>query len=157
MNLDRLLSRNPEDFYHETDSGAYQLVLRLAQPTIITVGALGSHKYPSGIYLYTGRASRGLRRRIERHLKAEKKLRWHIDYLLEHAQIEGVRVYPEKASEECLINNEMALAVGGIFPMNGFGSSDCRCTSHLMLIPEAQFRNLEPMTGTIPPKRKQDV
>ena len=49
MNLDRLLSRNPEDFYHETDSGAYQLVLRLAQPTIITVGALGSHKYPSGV------------------------------------------------------------------------------------------------------------
>jgi hypothetical protein len=24
--------KNPEEFYHETDSGAYQLILRLARP-----------------------------------------------------------------------------------------------------------------------------
>jgi Uri superfamily endonuclease len=125
------------------DSGAYQLILRLERPEIIVVGALGTYTFSPGTYIYTGRASRYLSKRIERHLQAEKRLRWHIDYLLKQAQIEGIRVYPDKAEQECSINNDTARSLRGIFPVPGFGSSDCRCISHLVLMPEAGTRNLE--------------
>lgn len=124
---------NPSDFYTEIDSGAYQLILRLALPATISVGALGSHRFPSGVYIYTGRASRGLSKRIERHLRKEKKLRWHIDYLVGLARIEGIRIYPHKSDQECSINNRTVRGLHGSFPVKGFGSSDCRCASHLTL------------------------
>ena len=127
---------------HGVDSGAYQLFLRLERPAIVVVGALGSHTFPRGRYIYTGRASRGLDKRITRHLRKKKRLRWHIDYFVEHAQVEGIRVYPGKATEECSINTQTAQALQGIFPVKGFGSSDCRCISHLMLIPDSQCWDL---------------
>jgi Uri superfamily endonuclease len=118
---------------HDTDSGAYQLILVLTRPVIIVVGALGEHAFPAGSYIYTGRASKGLSKRIARHGRAEKKLRWHIDYLLQDAQIEEIQIYPGKAEEECSINSKTLQAVHGVFPVRGFGSSDCQCTSHLVL------------------------
>lgn len=130
------MNHNARACCHETDSGAYQLIVRLAHPVTVTVGALGSFTFPCGRYIYTGRASKRLSKRIERHRRAEKKLRWHIDYLLQEAQIEGIRVYRGQAAAECSINNETAQALHGVFPVKGFGSSDCRCTSHLILIPD---------------------
>jgi Uri superfamily endonuclease len=139
----------PEACYHEADSGAYQIILHLDRPAIILVGALGSWTFPRGTYIYTGRASRGLRKRIERHQRVEKKLRWHIDYLLQNARIEGIRVLPSKADAECSINNETVRILKGIFPVKGFGSSDCRCTSHLMLVTRKHARNLQAITSSL--------
>ncbi len=136
MNLHCLAKRNLGECCHDIDSGAYQLILRLEQPEVIAVGALGSHRFPSGTYIYTGRASRGLNQRIARHQRREKRFRWHIDYLLQQARIEGIRVYPGQATEECSINYETARSLQGMFPLKGFGSSDCRCASHLMLLSE---------------------
>ncbi len=155
MKFHHCVHGNPEECCLETDSGVYQLILRLARPAVIGVGALGFHTFPGGVYIYTGRASKRLSKRIERHLREEKKLRWHIDYLLEQAQIDRIRVYPGKATEECSINNDTADALGGIFPVKGFGSSDCRCLSHLMLIPDARFRNLSQESERRPGKRGQ--
>jgi len=138
-----LMSENPGAPSHETDSGAYQLVMHLPRPAIIAVGALGSHAFPAGLYIYTGRASKGLSKRIARHQRVEKKLRWHIDYLLHQAQVVDVRVYHGKAAEECFINNETARTLQGIFPVKGFGSSDCQCFSHLMLAPDSYSRKMK--------------
>jgi Uri superfamily endonuclease len=124
----------------EPDSGAYQLIISLARPAIIAVGALGEYRFPAGSYIYTGRASKNLGKRIARHKRGEKRLRWHIDYLLQQAQIADVRIYPGKEMEECSINNETALSLQGSFPVKGFGSSDCRCPSHLLLVPETHGR-----------------
>lgn len=140
-----VVSGNPGEGLHETDSGAYQLIFRLARQSDIAVGALGLHTFAGGTYIYTGRASRGLNKRIERHLRKEKRLHWHIDYLLEQAQMEGIRLYPDRAADECSINYHTARVLGGIFPVKGFGSSDCRCTSHLMLIPETGRIDLDPV------------
>jgi Uri superfamily endonuclease len=153
MNRHDLGNGNQWQRNQETDSGAYQLFLLLERPIIIEVGALGSHTFPSGTYIYTGRASRGLSKRIGRHLRQEKRRRWHIDYLVEHAQIGGIRVYPGKASEECSINDETALTLHGIFPVRGFGSSDCRCTSHLILIADTHTERLKAMNWSKPPQR----
>lgn len=137
MNSSGMIDSALTEWTGDVDSGAYQLILRVERPVVIRVGALGSHTFPVGTYLYTGRASRGLRKRIERHLRSEKRLRWHIDYLREQAHIDAIKVYPGKAAEECSINNETARTLGGFFPVKGFGSSDCRCTSHLLLVPDS--------------------
>jgi Uri superfamily endonuclease len=123
--------------------------MRLARPVVMAVGALGSHAFPAGLYICTGRASKGLSKRIARHRRAEKRLRWHVDYLLQQAQIEGIQAYPGKATEECSINNATTRVLKGIFPVKGFGSSDCRCISHLMLVPETRAGNLQAVTWSL--------
>jgi Uri superfamily endonuclease len=66
--------------------------------------------------------------RIARHLRNEKKLKWHIDYLLAspQASIDKVIRY---TLPECEINQRAA----GIILVVGFGASDCHagCGSHL--------------------------
>jgi Uri superfamily endonuclease len=119
------------------DSGAYRLILRVCQSVVIGVGGLGKYAFPSGTYIYTGRASKNLGKRIARHRREDKKLRWHVDYLLQHAHVADVRVYPGKAEQECFINRETARILQATFPVKGFGSSDCRCASHLMLSPRS--------------------
>jgi sugar fermentation stimulation protein A len=110
---------------------------------VIEVGALGSQAFLAGFYIYTGRASRSLGKRIARHRRTEKKLRWHIDYLLQQAQVADVGVYQGKAAEECSINCETARVLQAMFPVKGFGSSDCRCMSHLMLIRDLRIGKLK--------------
>ena len=114
------------------DSGAYQLIIRLDHAANLRVGALGSFDFPPGVYIYTGRAVRNLAARISRHVGTRKALRWHIDYLLEAAWVEAIRIYPGRADEECAINLETVRVHRYSFPIPGFGSSDCRCPAHLV-------------------------
>lgn len=137
MNPLHVVGVGPGEQRRDSDSGAYQLIMSVVRPALITVGSLGVYTFARGTYLYTGRALKGLNKRIERHQRKEKRMRWHIDYLLEHARIDGIQVYAGKASDECLINNETRTALQGVFPVKGFGSSDCRCTSHLIFVPES--------------------
>ncbi len=58
---------------------SYQLLIRIGRPIRLRIGALGVQEFPAGHYLYTGSARRNLEARIHRHLRREKKLRWHID------------------------------------------------------------------------------
>lgn len=77
---------------------------------------------------------RNLSKRIARHQRKEKKLRWHIDYLLSHPEVELIEVisYPSKIKEECFYN-QLLLNEKAEVSVKGFGSSDCReCPSHLL-------------------------
>jgi len=106
----------------------YQLVIRVARRMEVTVGRLGTFHFPKGIYVYTGSAKRNFEARIARHLRREKTLRWHIDYLL---TAPGVSVTEVRRSvmDECLLNQ----SIQGEIVAPGFGASDCRhgCGSHL--------------------------
>lgn len=106
----------------------YQLAIRLIRPTRLTIGQLGVFDFPEGHYVYTGSAKRNIEARIARHLRHDKKLKWHVDYLLAspQASIEKVSQY---ALAECVINQR---TVGQIL-IAGFGASDCKsgCSSHL--------------------------
>jgi len=71
--------------------------------------------------------------RIERHLKRKKKNFWHIDYLLDYSKILGI-IYLIMSSPdaECKI----ACNPGKSFKsVRNFGSSDCKCKSHLFFKP----------------------
>lgn len=70
----------------------------------------------------------GVRARINRHLRREKKIRWHIDYLLEEGRVKRVIYAPTNERLECQLARKL-VQVYHSFP--GFGSSDCGCLSHL--------------------------
>lgn len=106
----------------------YQLFIDLAQPLRVRIGKLGEFDFPAGNYVYTGSARRNLEARIARHLRREKRLRWHIDYLLAAPGVTVTRVRRSDVAE-CALNQ----ATAGSVPVPGFGASDCRqgCGSHL--------------------------
>jgi Uri superfamily endonuclease len=108
--------------------GAYLLVIRLEAPRLINVGRLGAIKFEAGGYIYTGSALGGLKGRIERHFRREKKFHWHIDYLLEFANIENVVTIETGERLECCLARTLNKHFQQV---PGFGSSDCKCRSHL--------------------------
>jgi Uri superfamily endonuclease len=81
--------------------GTYVLVMRLAAPVTLTVGRLGALSLDAGLYLYVGSALGGLRARLERHLRADKRLHWHVDYLLRCARVEAVWYRHGRERQEC--------------------------------------------------------
>lgn len=114
------------------DNGSYILVLRLGQPHRIKAGRLPERHYTPGLYFYIGRAKRHLRGRLARHLRTEKKLRWHIDYLLQNAQIEEIWWRPGYFDECRLASDIIGMCGKDSSSIPGFGASDCRCSSHLI-------------------------
>lgn len=117
------------------NSGCYQLKIKIKQNITLKIGALGLCSFPKGDYIYTGSAMKNLKARIARHRRKEKKLRWHIDYLLNHPEVEllEVAVYPSAIKEECRYN-QLLFNEKAEVPVKGFGSSDCKnCPSHLLM------------------------
>ena len=111
------------------DRGSYLLILRINKKRDITIGRLGLLEFEKGYYIYVGSAMNSLSSRIKRHMKKRKKGHWHIDYLLNNA--DEMTPIPIRSSKrlEC----EIAGAVSSIMSQvhSGFGSSDCRCLTHL--------------------------
>lgn len=116
--------------------GCYTLVINLRHKKTIGVGKLGKAEFPQGTYLYTGSALNGLRSRLRRHLTRNKKLHWHIDYLLHvrESRINEIFLYPATPGEECRQNQRIAALAGAELIVRNFGASDCKsgCPSHLL-------------------------
>ena len=110
----------------------YQLWIALRRPVKVCVGALGEIHFARGTYIYTGRASRGLRARVARHVQGAERLHWHVDYLLaqRYARVERVILASTDPEDECRVNGS---AADGRIVVPGFGASDCRggCRGHL--------------------------
>ncbi|RLA82840.1 MAG: GIY-YIG nuclease family protein [Deltaproteobacteria bacterium] len=107
--------------------GTYILLIELPRDCEIAVGALGPLSFPRGFYAYVGSAMGGLEARIRRHLRKRKRFHWHIDFLLQRARVrEVISIRGKKV--ECPLARELEQT----FPcIPRFGSSDCRCKSHL--------------------------
>lgn len=112
--------------------GSYIIFLRLREAKEIEVGRLGVIDFPAGLYTYVGSALGGWEARVNRHIAGSIMPHWHIDYLRAEAQVEGVIVFESAERLECRINEMVDRNAVVIAP--GFGSSDCRCASHLHLI-----------------------
>ncbi len=119
------------------NSGAYRIYIKVSKQITIEVGRLGSITLEKGRYIYTGSAMKNLKQRIERHLRKEKKLHWHIDYLLtaQNVKITKIEAIPSEQRNECLLNQELISSGTAEYSHFGFGSSDCRkCKSHLLKV-----------------------
>jgi Uri superfamily endonuclease len=108
--------------------GSYLLLIQLKENKKIKVGKLSKLFFKKGFYIYIGSAMNNLEKRISRHLRKNKKFHWHIDYLLQNAEILEVYLKENTIKEECKIANIFEEKLEKI---HGFGCSDCKCTSHL--------------------------
>ena len=111
--------------------GVYVVVLRLGEARSIRVGRLGRFTLAAGRYAYVGSAQRGLPKRVARHARRRKTLRWHVDYLTRYATVEAAYAWPLPKEAECRLAASLAEG-GGRRIVPGFGASDCGCGGHLL-------------------------
>ena len=134
--------------------GSYALVLHLPSCRQIIVGKMGLVVFPRGYYIYFGSALGGLQARVARHLRREKKLHWHADYL--GAEIPWTQAWQLADGQrwECVWALSAVATRGVSLPAPGFGSSDCRCASHLVRLTNLKevrelLRSLTPAPGRL--------
>ena len=114
-------------------AGTYALVLCCWRPGRLGIGRLGVLRVRPGFYVYVGSAlgPGGVGARVRHHQRAGGRPHWHIDYLRPRADLVEVwHVHDTRRRE-----HQWASIVSGLddasVPLQGFGSSDCGCASHL--------------------------
>ena len=113
----------------------YAVILELTSERSLQVGRLGTCSFPPGFYLFAGSARRGLGPRLRSHLLRKKPLRWHVDYLRQEARVREVWWSEADAVSECHWYRAALHLPGAREVVKGSGSSDCRCSSHLVHLP----------------------
>jgi len=111
----------------------YLLQIYLKKQKHIKIGKLGTFRFKKGNYAYVGSAKTNMTKRIARHLRKKKKKFWHIDYLLQYAEVK--KVWTSDLTEEkmaALLSEKMEI------PVIGFGSSDVKSKSHLFYYKRAR-------------------
>jgi Uri superfamily endonuclease len=118
--------------------GIYLLTIEIVEQFTENIGAKGVITFTPGYYMYIGSAmgkigSSTILNRVKRHLRTanEKRVYWHIDYLLrnDNAQIVSILLCPSKIRLECEIASELEKNADKL--VDGFGCSDCDCSTHL--------------------------
>jgi Uri superfamily endonuclease len=141
------------------NNGTYSLVMKLDKDSIIVIGKMPPVKFPGGFYCYVGSAMNNLEKRICRHQSQDKALKWHIDWLLEHAKIMGIKKIESQKRLECELNRDVEdLSEGTV--MSNFGSSDCSCKTHLHYFSRNPSREIERLvkrwkTSSRPTRKKR--
>jgi len=115
--------------------GSYILLIALSEEQTITIGSLKAVHFSGGYYAYVGSAMGGIESRLSHHLKGNKKPHWHIDYFLEKASINGIIICQSQSRVECTIAQALSHQIDCV---TGFGSSDCKCKSHLFFSPNEE-------------------
>jgi Uri superfamily endonuclease len=113
-------------------SGTYALILRNYSKATIQIGRWGRICVKPGYYSYIGSAfgPGGVRARVSRHLRKEKRKHWHIDYLREFMEPVGIWYTHDRRRLEHIWAQSLS-EMGGLMSIHGFGCSDCNCDSHL--------------------------
>lgn len=131
--------------------GSYLLLITVGETANVEIGALDEIIFKAGSYVYIGSAQSGLQARVSRHLGQDKRLHWHIDYLLARQEAEVKDVFAKKTKdkqEECRLANKVS-EIGQ--PVKDFGCSDCSCDSHLFRIEnESELKQLLAEAGYSP-------
>lgn len=139
--------------------GAYALRSELIAPAWVSVGRLGTFRFPSGQYLYLGSAqgSGGVRARVLHHLYPRAVSHWHLDWLRTYLSVMGCWfASPGASALECYWSQALAALPGASVPAAGFGASDCRfsCPAHLVRLPEkASFLSLSEILQSVSPEQ----
>ncbi len=128
--------------------GIYVLIIRVSKDINVNVGALGRKNFAKGLYAYVGSAQTNLEQRVKRHLRREKRLFWHIDYLLANEAAKITQVLFKQADKTWECKTATRIGENGT-PIAGFGCSDCRCRSHLFRIGDCKFLlgSMQPLSG----------
>lgn len=119
--------------------GIYLLITKLDKEKTIKIGKLDRIEFKPGYYVYVGSGMNNVVKRVQRHYSANKKIYWHIDYFLQHANIICTKIF--KSSDECGLATLVKKSSDS--SIDSFGCSDCKCGSHLYYFNENPTKNLE--------------
>ena len=129
------------------EKGTYALFLHLETEVHMQVGALGPCSFPRGVHVYAGSAMRGLRARLARHVRRDKRVHWHVDRLTTATgcRVLGAVVFTPPVLRECDIigSLERIESIEGVKGVDDaevrpprFGASDHGCRGHLVWMGE---------------------
>jgi Uri superfamily endonuclease len=115
------------------EGGAYALILFCSREGLVQIGKLGPLRLRRGFYAYVGSAlgPGGVRARIAHHRKLSLRPHWHIDYLRPYTRLDRIWYSYGGARREHRWARVLSGLRGASVPIAGFGSSDCRCKTHL--------------------------
>jgi Uri superfamily endonuclease len=119
--------------------GTYALLLRSEEKQEIEVGALGEMRVRPGAYVYVGSAfgPGGLQARVQRHMRDDGALHWHVDYLRAVTALDAVWYTHDAKRRECTWAAVLRSLPDATVALDGFGASDCNCPAHLVRIGSA--------------------
>lgn len=128
--------------------GTYTLIMECKKPFRVEIGSIGRVQIDEGFLVYTGsalgRGGASLERRIERHCRRRKRVRWHVDFLTIRQQIIIRKVIcidsPERL--ECRINRRIISELAGTPVTLRAGATDCKCDGHLLSLAFADGREM---------------
>jgi len=112
--------------------GSYLLLLELAEPLTIIIRKR-DWQLSAGLFVYAGSANGagGLKARLTRHFRKEKKQHWHIDRIT--TQVRAIRALCFQDMTECELHARLLSSGKFSVPIPGFGSSDCKsCPAHFL-------------------------
>jgi len=119
--------------------GAYILLLYLPRNSIIkTKGKV--FRLKKGYYAYVGSGMNSLEGRVLRHLRKDKKLHWHIDYLTLIATPLKAYLVPSPVRIEEELSKSLNM-VGKV--VKGFGSSDLSVPGNLFFFDKDPSEKIE--------------
>jgi Uri superfamily endonuclease len=115
------------------EGGAYALILFCSREELVQIGKLGPLQLRRGFYVYVGSAvgPGGVRARVAHHQKVSQRPHWHIDYLRPHTRLERIWYSHDRVRREHQWARVIHALRGASVPVPGFGSSDCKCMTHL--------------------------
>ena len=128
------------------NKGKYVLIIKISRDLQFNfskkkIGASLS----KGIYLYIGSAMGpgGLEKRLARHKRKNKKLKWHIDYLTTQREATpiGSLVIKSNIPEAAIVEKLLKLQDFKI-AIKGFGSTDSKAISHLLKYMDGSIEKL---------------
>ena len=102
--------------------GSYFLVIWLERDKLVQTKKK-SFKLNRGYYVYIGSAMNSLEKRVARHFRKDKKLHWHVDFLLKEAELLDAYLIPSEERLEEKLSGDVAKFADGI---EGFGASDLK-------------------------------
>ncbi len=128
--------------------GTYTLVMVCKEPFRVKIGRIAHVRIGKGFLLYTGSAlGRGgvsLERRIERHYRKGKKVKWHVDFLTVRPEISIKKTVCLKSLKrfECRINKLIISELMGKPVILHAGATDCKCDGHLLSVEVADVQRI---------------
>ena len=137
--------------------GTYIVVLKSGQAKTIQIGKLAQLNIQKGYYVYIGSAMGpgGVTARLKHHCKVSTRPHWHLDYLRAETAFYNAYALHSPERKECGWAAVMAKTEAVSEPMKGFGSSDCKCNTHLFYF-SSKLKAVRAI-GKISGARKVDV
>lgn len=126
------------------DRGTYLLMLSSKSNDTIQIGKLGVLRLQKGFYAYVGSAfgPGGIKARVGRHMRDEKTLRWHIDYLRRATELRYAVISYNAQRLEDEWSSKLAHSQQFEQPSEGFGASDSKQYSHLFYSARVSTRGI---------------